>query len=99
MKAPTGSKMLGRHAVTIRNFLPAVIVTASVLLIIDHWDQFNAREFALLVIIAVAVGLDVFIRMTDAFLSVDQDVGGTMAKAKTLEKPPLDEGVDHGQYG
>ena len=85
MKATPESTNLDRRFAAMRTVLPAVIVTATMLLIIDHWDQFDAKEFVLLVVIAVAASLDVYLRLTDVVLGANYAAGQPAAEEMTLK--------------
>lgn len=90
MKATTESTDHDRRISAMRSVLPAVIVTATMLLIIDHWDQFDAKEFALLVVIAVAANLEVFLRLSDVVLRANYT-----ARQPSMHEETLEHGTTH----
>ena len=85
MKTPIESTDHDRRFAVIRSVLPAVFVTATMLLIIDHGGQFDAEEFALLVAIAVAASLEVFLRLSDVVLSANYTARQPAMHEETLE--------------
>ena len=64
------ARPLLKHA---REIAPVLLVSAAVLLVVEHWEHFDTSDFVLLVIILASLGVHLFAPLSDRTLMDSRD--------------------------